>query len=274
MRKLVGINFTIFLSMILIFIECSKVPVTGRSQLNLLPEGDVLALANQQYQDFMKQHPPVKGTSEAERVNRVGQRIANAVQKYFEQQGDMDRLKGYNWEFNLVQDNQINAFAMPGGKTVVYTGIIPVAQNDAGLAVVMGHEIAHAIAKHGNERMSQALTAELGGAALSVALRNKPQQTQELFLASFGLGSQVGILLPYSRLQETEADKLGLVFMAMAGYDPHEAVGFWQRMAAASGGGRQPEFLSTHPAPENRINSINNYMNEAMKYYQPGTSAR
>lgn len=260
------------MALALLLVDCNTVPVTGRRQFDILPDGQVMALASDQYSQFLSQNQVVTGTDQAQMVQRVGQNIANAVEKYFTQQGDKDHLEGYNWEFKLVQDQAINAFAMPGGKTVIYTGILPVAQNEAGLAVIMGHEIAHAIAKHGDERMSQQLTAQLGGVALSAALSSKPQQTRDLFLASYGLGSQVGILLPFSRTQESEADKLGLVFMAMAGYNPHEAVGFWQRMGQVSEGGETPELLSTHPSPESRVKSIQQYMNEAMKYYQPTMS--
>jgi predicted Zn-dependent protease len=158
---------------------------------------------------------------------------------------------------------------MPGGKIVIFTGILPITQNEAGLATVMGHEIAHVVAGHGNERMSQGLLTQLGGAALSTALSNSPAQTRELFMQAFGIGAQVGVLMPYGRLQETEADDLGLVFMAMAGYDPRTAVDFWQRMEAQAGGARSPEFLSTHPAPGNRIENIQNQLPKALEYYRP-----
>jgi predicted Zn-dependent protease len=184
-------------------------------------------------------------------------------------QGDAEALKSYRWEFNLIDDESINAFAMPGGKVVVFSGILPVAQNDIGLAVVMGHEIAHAVARHGNERMSQALVAQLGGTALDIALANQPQATRQLFMQAYGMGSQVGVLLPYSRLQESEADQLGLVFMAMAGYDPRSAVAFWQRMDAQAKGDAPPEFLSTHPAYQTRIRDIRDHLPEALKYYRP-----
>jgi predicted Zn-dependent protease len=160
----------------------------------------------------------------------------------------------------------VNAWCMPGGKVVVYTGILPVTKNENGLAVVMGHEIAHAIAEHGNERMSQELLRQAGGVALTVALKDNPEETRNLWLAAYGLGSEVGVMLPFSRLHESEADHLGLIFMAMAGYDPREAPDFWTRMAEA-GGQKPPEFLSTHPSDETRISSLNNWMPEALKYY-------
>jgi predicted Zn-dependent protease len=178
-----------------------------------------------------------------------------------------DQLRDYRWEFNIVEDSSINAWCMPGGKVVVYTGIMPVVQNETGLAVVMGHEIAHAVANHGQERMSQGLIAQMGGMALSAALQKKPEQTQALFMTAYGVGAQVGALLPYSRLQESEADHIGLIFMAMAGYDPHGALDFWRRMANTGKGGAPPEFLSTHPSDETRIKKIEDLIPEAMTYY-------
>lgn len=268
--KIKGLLF--FLIFAFTFTECERVPVTGRRQLDLVPDAQVMALANDQYQQFLNESQVVTGTDQARMVNNVGTNIAQAVERYFQQNNMSDQLEGYNWEFKLVQDPAINAFAMPGGKTVVYTGILPVAQDEVGLAVVMGHEIAHAVAKHGDERMSQQLSTQLGGLALSVALSQKPQQTQNLFMAAYGAGTQVGVLLPYSRLHESEADRLGLLFMAMAGYDPQEAPDFWRRMDAAAQGGKTPELLSTHPSPENRIKNINKYMDEAMQYYKPAVS--
>jgi predicted Zn-dependent protease len=175
-------------------------------------------------------------------------------------------LEGYKWEFNTVDSKDINAWCMPGGKVVVYTGLLAVTQNETALAIVMGHEIAHAVAKHGSERMSRAMVQQLGGTALEVALSQKPQQTRDLFMTSYGIGSQVGAMLPWSRQQETEADQFGLIFAAMAGYDPREAIPFWQRMSSA-GGAKQPEFLSTHPSDDTRMRKLNQFMPEALKYY-------
>ncbi len=177
-------------------------------------------------------------------------------------------MAGYAWEFNLVEGEEVNAWAMPGGKVVVYTGILPVAKDESGLATIMGHEIAHAVAKHGDERMSQALLAEMGGLTLSTALAKQPAQTRELYMRVFGVGVQVGALLPYSRTQESEADHLGLIFMAMAGYDPNKAVEFWQRMSQMKGGQAPPEFLSTHPSDETRIRKIKERLPEATQYYR------
>jgi predicted Zn-dependent protease len=201
-------------------------------------------------------------------VQRVGRRIQGAVERYFAEHSMSDQLKGYAWEFNLVESKEVNAWCMPGGKVVVYSGILPIAGDEAGLAVVMAHEIAHAIAKHGNERMSQGLLTELGGIALSTALESYPEQTRALWMTAFGVGAQVGVLLPYSRLHESEADRLGLIFMAMAGYDPNEAPRFWGRMSAEKGGAAPPEFLSTHPSDKTRIEKIKEEIPEAMKYYE------
>ena len=249
--------------------SCSTVPVTERKQLTLIPENEVISLSFDQYQQFLSKHNVIQGTQKSEMVKAVGHKIQQAVETYFRQQGQENALNGYQWEFNLVEDQSANAFAMPGGKVVVFSGICPIAESAAGLATVMGHEIAHAVAKHGNERMSQALLTQLGGTALNIALSSKPQQTQQLFMAAYGMGAQVGVLLPYSRLQESEADRLGLIFMAMAGYDPHEAINFWQRMEQASKGSQAPQFLSTHPSHETRIEDLKEFMPKAMKYYRP-----
>ncbi len=198
-------------------------------------------------------------------VKRVGDRIAKATEAYLKQKGNSKRIEGYKWEFNLVNDNTVNAWCMPGGKVVVYTGILQYTQDEDGLAVVMGHEIAHAIARHGNERMSQGLMVELGGVGLAVASQNQPQQTQALFMTAYGLGTAVGAVLPFSRLHESEADEMGLAFMAMAGYNPEKAVDFWTRMSK-SGGGAPPEFLSTHPSHETRIKKIKEYLPTAKAY--------
>ena len=248
---------------------CATVPLTGRNQFILIPDGQIMALSFDEYDQFLSKHDLIKGTPQAKLVQRVGRRIQTAVETYLNHNGQSDLLSGYQWEFNLVKDKQANAFAMPGGKVVVYTGILPITENEAGLATVLGHEIGHAVARHGNERMSQALVTELGGMALGAALSSRPQETQQLFMAAYGLGAQVGVLLPYGRLQESEADRLGLIFMAMAGYDPHQAVDFWQRMENRSTQAAPPEFLSTHPSHATRIADINNYMATAMAYYRP-----
>jgi predicted Zn-dependent protease len=253
---------------------CQPVPVTQRQQLSLIPESQLLPLSYEQYQTLLNRMDVVTGTRDARMVKRIGQRIQGAVVKYMEELGYADRLEGYEWEFSLIEDSAINAFALPGGKVGVFTGMMPVAETETGLAVVMAHEVAHAIAQHGNERMSQALLVQLGGTALSIALAEKPVATRRLFLSAYGLGAQVGVLLPYSRLHESEADQLGLIFMAMAGYDPREAVDFWQRMEKAAEGRPQPPgFLSTHPSYDKRIENIREHLPRALEYYRESTGA-
>ena len=255
-----------------VLVACSTVPITGRKQLDLVPNSTMLATSLQEYDKFLKEHKLSTNQEQTQMVKRVGMRIQKAVEQYFQQKNLSNQLNGYAWEFNLVESEEVNAWCMPGGKVVVYTGILPITRDEAGLATVMGHEIAHAVARHGNERMSQALLTEMGGMALAVALEQNPSQTSQLWMAVYGMGAQVGILLPYSRLHESEADHLGLIFMAMAGYDPNKAVEFWQRMSQMKGGQAPPEFLSTHPSDETRIKKIKEFLPEAMNYYQtPGS---
>lgn len=252
---------------ILLIVACAKVPISGRKQITLVPESELMSMSLVQYKDFLNQNPPMsESIEETKKVKRVGNRIAHAVEKYLKQEGMSNRVKNYKWEFNLVSQNTVNAWCMPGGKVVVYKGIMPVAKSEEGLAVVMGHEIAHAIARHGNERMSQGILAAAGGAAIAVYMREKPSETQALFLGAYGVASGVGILA-FGRNQESEADKLGMVFMAMAGYQPKEAIPFWERMKSASGGGAPPEFLSTHPSHDTRIKRINDWLPTAESYY-------
>jgi predicted Zn-dependent protease len=249
------------------FDSCSVVPITGRRQLSLIPSSEMLSLSVTQYNDFLKTNKVVPANDkQTVMVKTVGRNIQNAVEEYYRQQNLS--LSGYSWEFNLVESKEINAWCMPGGKVVVYTGILPVTVNDAGLAVVMSHEISHAIAGHGQERMSQQLIAQFGGAALSEALSKKPDETKQLWMNVFGAGVQYGALLPFSRMQESEADHLGLIFMSMAGYDPNQAVTFWQRMSQQNKGQAPPEFMSTHPSDATRIARIRGELPEALKYYQ------
>ena len=251
----------------LILLGCSQVPITGRQQLNLVPDSVMHSLSFQSYREFLSENKISSNAEQTQMVKRVGNRIRRAVEQYCTERYLFDRLEGYDWEFSLIEDKAVNAWAMPGGKVVVYTGILPVTKTEAGLAVVMGHEIAHTFARHGAERMTQGLLVEFGGMALSKAVANEPARTKELFMRSYGIGTQVGVLLPYSRKHESEADHLGLIFMAMAGYNPNEAISFWQRMAAAKEGPAPPELLSTHPADSTRIRNIEKLMPEAMKYY-------
>lgn len=253
------------------FVACSKNPITGRNQAHLVSEAELQAMATQQYQQFLSENRVVAASADrdAEMVRRVGQRVATAITKYLRDNGQASMIDGYKWEFNLVQNNEANAWCMPGGKVVVYTGLLPITQNEAALAMVMGHEIAHAVLLHGNERMSQGLLQQLGGVALAVAVSNRPAETQNLFMNAYGIGSQVGVLLPFSRKQELEADRYGMIWGAMAGYNPREAIALWQRMEKASNGQAPPEFLSTHPSAGNRINQLEKYLPEALKYYRP-----
>lgn len=252
-----------------ILIACSKVPITGRKQLNLLPESQMIAMSATAYSDFLSQNPPLPSSNpQAQQVERVGAKISQAVEKYLNENGYKDLAKKFVWEFRTIQDPTVNAWCMPGGRVVFYTGILPICQDETGIAVVMGHEVAHAVAHHGNERMSQQLGVQAAGMTLDILTQEKPELTRQLLLQSYGIGTGLGTLA-FSRTHETEADKLGLVFMAMAGYDPREAPNFWTRMSQAGGGQAPPEWLSTHPSDQTRIKDLNNYMPEALKYYQP-----
>lgn len=230
-------------------VGCATVPMTGRSGLSLVSDGQMVSLGAQQYGETLKNAKLSQNEGQVQMVRRVGERIAKASEAFLRESGREADISNYKWEFNLIDDDKtVNAWCMPGGKVAVYTGLLPITQDETGLAVVMGHEVAHAIAKHGNERMSQSLLAQLGGMGLSVALAQRPQATQDIFMALYGVTANVGFMLPYSRLHESEADRIGLSLMARAGYDPRAAVPLWERMAKA-GGERQLEILSTHPAP-------------------------
>ncbi|MBK9471069.1 MAG: M48 family metallopeptidase [bacterium] len=246
---------------------CATVPITGRRQLSLIPDSQMNSMSFSQYDQVLAESKLSKDAAATAQVKRVGAKIQGAVEKYFQQQGQSQQLAGYEWEFNLIDSEEANAWCMPGGKVAFYTGILPICKDEAGIAVVMGHEVAHAIARHGGERMSQQMALQLGGMALSEAVRSKPEQTRNLWMGAFGLGAQVGVMLPFSRSHESEADRLGLIFMAMAGYNPQEAPKFWERMSA-NGGGGAPEFLSTHPSDATRIRQLNEYMAEAQPYYK------
>ncbi len=252
---------------VLLLLGCATVPLTGRKQLSIVDNAEVLPLSYEQYSQVKKESKIVTNTAEGQRVVRVGKNIATAVETYLKDNGYEDILEGFAWEFNLIQDEQVNAWCMPGGKVAFYTGIMPICQNDAGVAVVMGHEVAHAIASHARERMSQGLVANGLMEGLQTAMGQNPTLTQSIFMQAVGIGGQVG-MLKFSRDQELEADQLGLIFMAIAGYDPREAPEFWKRMEAQSNGQRPPEFLSTHPGPDRRIERLNDQMAKALKYYK------
>lgn len=265
------LRITSFFILCTFFAACSTNPLSGKSQLTLLPESELQTMATQEYQQFLSTNKVVSTSNnrDAEMVRRVGQRITSAVEKYYADKGLTDKLKGFKWEYNLVDDKAVNAWCMPGGKIVVYTGILPITQNEAALAAVVGHEVSHALLQHGNQRVSQGLLQQLGGVALSVAVANKPAETQNLFLGAYGVSTAVGVLLPFSRKHELEADRYGLIWTAMAGYNPQEAIGLWERMEQASNGQKPPEFLSTHPTEGRRIDQLKKYMPEALTYYKP-----
>lgn len=248
--------------------SCATVPITGRKQLKVIPNAQMIPMSFDNYKQVINESTLSKDAAKTAMIKRVGEKIKTAVEKYMADNNLSAQLKSYSWEFNLIESEQVNAWCMPGGKVAFYTGILPVCEDETGVAVVMGHEVAHAIANHGNERMSQGLIQQLGGIALQEAIKTKPKQTQTLFLTAYAIGSQYGAMLPYSRLHETEADKLGLIFMAMAGYNPEAAPKLWERMKVLSGGQAPPEFMSTHPSNDTRIKTLNEYMPEAMKYYK------
>jgi len=254
-----------FFVLIAFMYGCGSVPITGRQQLLLVSDEEVLSLSLKEYNEYIKTAPKSTDKVNTEMVLRVGQNIADAVKMYYQSVNQEALLSGYDWAFNLIKDDQVNAFCMPGGKIVIYEGILPYTQTEAGLAVVIGHEVAHAIAKHANERMSQQMAAEKVGNVVGSVL--KTDKAKSIGNTVFGLGAQYGVMLPYSRKQEHEADRLGLIFMAIAGYDPGAAIPFWQRMSAQ--GGAVPEFLSTHPSDQTRMTKIKNeYLPEALECYQ------
>jgi predicted Zn-dependent protease len=256
------------LSLSFFLFSCASVPVTERRGLHLVPDSELATMSYQEYSSVLKKSKLSTDMAKVSMVRRAGQRIATASEQLLVEKGHGDDIRNYKWEFNLIEDDKtINAWCMPGGKVAVYTGLLSISQDENGLAVVMGHEVAHAIAKHGNERMSQGLLAQFGAMGLSVALAGNPGVTSDIFMQAYGVGAQVGFLLPYSRIQESEADHIGLILMAKAGYDPRGAVVLWQRMNA-KGGTRPPEFLSTHPAPESRIRNIESLIPEAMQVYK------
>lgn len=256
----------ILLFIAVIISSCSIVPITGRKQLKLLPSSQMNAMAVESYGLFLKENKVSSNQQQTKLLRKVGNNIRLAVEEYMLSQGQQKVLEGFDWEFNLIENKLVNAWAMPGGKIVFYTGILPICQNETGIAVVMSHEISHIIARHGNERMSQGLITQLGGLGLTIALKEKPQETRNLYLTAYGIGAQLGYLLPFSRTHELEADKIGLIFMAIAGYDPHAAPDFWLRMDENSTRHSPPEFLSTHPSHESRINAMMEFMPTAITY--------
>lgn len=246
---------------------CATVPVTGRKQLNLVSSAEINQMAAEQYREVIAKGPLSTNREQTEMIRRVGTKIQKAVEQYMADKGASEQLAGFAWEFNLIQDDKtVNAWCMPGGKVAFYTAILPICKDETGVAVVMGHEVAHAIANHGAERMSQGLIAEFGLSTISAAMGQNPTATQQIFMQAVGVGTNVG-MLKFSRSHESEADHMGLIFMAMAGYNPEEAPKFWQRMS--SGDGQQPpEFLSTHPSHSTRIKDLEGWIPEAKGYYK------
>ena len=243
--------------------QCATVPITGRKQAKLLPTGELNSLALTEYDSFKQNEKILPDTDErVKMVREIGNNIADAVERFMLANHMSDRLKDFNWEFNVAEQDVLNAWCMPGGKVMFYTGILPVCDGVGGIATVMGHEIAHAVARHGNERMSQAMIVQGAGMSLSAMTEQQPELVHALAMGAFGIGSQVG-MLSYSRLHESEADKMGLVFMIMAGYDANESIDFWSRMAANKNGAAPPEFLSTHPHDDTRIKDIKDFIPEA-----------
>jgi predicted Zn-dependent protease len=261
-------NLFIGIFIAFILFACAKVPISGRRQMNMLPESSLMSMSLTSYRDILSKNPLVPDSdSRTQMVKETGKKISRSVETFLRRKNQYKRVKNFKWEFNLIQSDVVNAWCMPGGKVAFYTGILPVTQDETGLAVVMGHEIAHAVARHGNERMSQQLLVITGGIGLALALNEKAKETQDIFLTAYGVSSALGIL-KYSRTHESEADKMGLVFMALAGYNPEAAVGFWERMAALHKGAKPPEFVSTHPSDERRIKDIRAFLPTAMKYYR------
>ncbi|HET7361734.1 MAG TPA: M48 family metallopeptidase [Salinimicrobium sp.] len=253
-------KITIALSIFLVVVSCKTNPFTGEKNLNFVSNSQIFPMAFQQYDQFLAEHNVVTGTPEARMVKNVGQQIAAAAKRYLDANGYQGYLEGYEWEFNLVKDEAVNAWAMPGGKIVFYTGIMPIAQNETGVAAIMAHEVAHALANHGAQRMSAAQLQQLGAVAGGVIIDDP--QTQQIFSTAYGLGTQLGVMLPFSRGHESEADRIGLTLMAIAGYDPAEAADLWRRMQA-QGQAAPPEFLSTHPSTERRIRNIEQWAPQA-----------
>ena len=263
--KIAKYSFVVLLATVLLA-SCRSTPFTGRRQLLLVSNQQVLALSLQQYNQFMSTATVIRDTPEAEMVQRIGSRIAEAVATFYRNNGMESELQNFNWSFSLVSDPSVNAFAMPGGKVVIFTGLLPVTQTEEALAVVVGHEIAHIIAHHATERVSQQLALQGVGALGSAVLGNS--QRAQIGMAVFGLGAQYGVMLPFSRRQEHEADEIGLIVMALAGYDPRAAVPFWTRMSEMGSGGNIPAFLSTHPTDAARIAHIEQIMPRVLQFYK------
>lgn len=257
----------ISLAIVFLFIaSCSTVPITGRKRVNFVSDAQILPTSFEQYAGFLKEHTLSADAKMTNEVQTVGINISRAVDKFMRANNMVTEANNYRWEFNLIEDPTVNAWCMPGGKVVFYSGILPMCANTDGIAAVMGHEVAHAFAKHGQERMSTGTLLELGGTAVALGTAKKDPKAQQIWNTAFGLGAQFGVMLPFSRNHETEADKLGMVFMIMAGYEPKEAINVWVRMSQRSESGQAPpEFMSTHPSNQTRINNLTAFLPEAVK---------
>ncbi|MFK7000073.1 M48 family metallopeptidase [Flavobacterium oreochromis] len=256
MKKTIVFGFSI----LCLITACAKNPFTGKSTMALVPDSQIFPTAFQQYNQFLSENKVIKGTADAKRVENVGIKIKTAAERWLNANGNSTYLKNYAWEYNLVDSKEVNAWCMPGGKIVVYTGILPITKDDAGMAAVMGHEVAHALANHGQQRMSAGLLQQAGAIGVAIATSGKSQQQQTEFMQYYGLASQVGGMLPFSRAHESEADQIGLLLMAIAGYNPENAVYVWERMSAKAGGQAPPEFMSTHPSNETRITNLKQWI--------------
>lgn len=243
------------LAVAILVASCAKNPFTGKSTMAFVPNNQIFPSAFQQYNQFLSENKVIKGTADAKKIEAIGMKIKVASERWLTANGNADYLKDYAWEYNLVDSKEVNAWCMPGGKIVFYTGILPICKDDAGIAAVMGHEVAHALANHGQQRMSASVLQQIGAVGTQIAVGNQDPKTQQLAMEAYGVGSQVGGMLPFSRKHESEADMIGLTLMAIAGYDPINAVKVWERMSA-QGGQAPPEILSTHPSNQTRINEL------------------
>ncbi|MGL2986112.1 M48 family metallopeptidase [Flavobacterium sp. RSSA_27] len=259
--KKYALLLTIFV--LLIYSSCATNPMTGKKTLNLVSNSELFPASFQQYGKFIKENKVVQGTAEAKQVENIGVKIKEAAEKYLNSVGQNQYLNDYRWEYKLVESKDLNAWCLPGGKIVVYTGILAVTKDEAGLATVMAHEVAHALANHGAQRMSASKLQGLGAVGVALATGGQSAENQFLWQQLYGVGSQVGVMLPFSRAHESEADQIGLTLMAIAGYNPQEAIAFWKRMAAQSGGKTQPEFMSTHPSDATRVANLQNLVPQA-----------
>lgn len=250
-------RIVVIICLITLYLSCATNPFTGNKTLALVPNSELFPTSFAQYNQFLSENKVVKSTANAEMITRVGQRIAAASERWLDANGYKGYLKDYKWEYNLVEDKTVNAWCMPGGKIVFYTGILPIAENETAIATIMGHEVAHALANHGQQRMSSGVLQQIGAVGVGVATSDKSSEAQQAWMQAYGIGTTVGVMLPFSRNHETQADEIGIKLMAIAGYNPDEAAELWKRMKANSGGQAPPEFLSTHPSSDSRISNLN-----------------